>query len=152
MKSSSCFSTYLLISLTPVTALALSVPSFLLGSAGKTSVSCRALGGIVGVTLFIAIYDNKMSVALPADVSAIVFGQGYSPSVFGEVMSALATEDLSVLFALPYPMSLLGAVNGALTAAEVYSWRYVWIAIACVVAGGALASCALKSVRKHMND
>jgi hypothetical protein len=42
-----------------VTALALSIPSFLIGTAATVSMSCRALGGIVGITLFTAIYDNK---------------------------------------------------------------------------------------------
>ncbi|KAJ5543828.1 MFS general substrate transporter [Penicillium frequentans] len=43
----------------PVTALALSIPSYLIGTAATVSMSCRALGGIVGITLFTAIYDNK---------------------------------------------------------------------------------------------
>ena len=67
-------------------------------------------------------------------------------------MTALARPNPTALFMLPYPPNLLGAVEGAVTAAEVHSWRYVWIAIAAVVAGGAVASCALKSVRHHMNE
>lgn len=42
-----------------VVALGLSVPSFLIGTAATVSISCRALGGIIGVTIFTAIYDNK---------------------------------------------------------------------------------------------
>ena len=36
----------------PVVALALSVPSFLLGTAGTLSIAGRALGGIIGITIF----------------------------------------------------------------------------------------------------
>ncbi|KAJ5371380.1 MFS general substrate transporter [Penicillium cataractarum] len=43
----------------PVTALALSIPSYLIGTAATVSMSCRALGGIVGITIFTAIYNNK---------------------------------------------------------------------------------------------
>lgn len=44
---------------TIVVALGLSVPSYLLGTAATISVSCRALGGIVGITIFTAVYNNK---------------------------------------------------------------------------------------------
>jgi len=44
-----------------VTALGLSVPSYLLGTAATISVSCRALGGIIGITIFTAVYNNKYS-------------------------------------------------------------------------------------------
>lgn len=40
-------------------AISLSVPSYLLGTAGTLSIAARALGGIVGVTVFSAIYNNE---------------------------------------------------------------------------------------------
>ncbi|KAF7534168.1 hypothetical protein G7054_g6486 [Neopestalotiopsis clavispora] len=43
----------------PIVALGLSVPSYLLGTAATVSVSCRALGGIVGITILTAVYNNK---------------------------------------------------------------------------------------------
>ncbi|KAI1842923.1 hypothetical protein JX266_010941 [Neoarthrinium moseri] len=43
----------------PITALGLSVPSYLLGTAATISVSCRALGGVIGITIFTAVYNNK---------------------------------------------------------------------------------------------
>lgn len=43
----------------PIVALALSIPSYLIGTAATISVSCRALGGIIGITIFTAIYNNK---------------------------------------------------------------------------------------------
>lgn len=52
-----------------VTALALSIPSFLIGTAATVSMSCRALGGIVGITLFTAIYDNKYASYVGAEIA-----------------------------------------------------------------------------------
>ncbi|KAF3761988.1 MFS general substrate transporter [Cryphonectria parasitica EP155] len=99
----------------PVAALSLSVPSFLLGTAGTLSISARAFGGIIGITIFTAIYNNKMDQVLPTDVAAV-----------------------------------LGAAQ--LNDANTYSWKYVWIAIAVVVAVNAVVACFLRPVKDRMND
>ncbi|KAK6083339.1 siderophore iron transporter [Seiridium cupressi] len=62
----------------PIVALGLSVPSYLLGTAATISVSCRALGGIIGITIFTAVYNNKYAsyvgpelVSTPVDASRL---------------------------------------------------------------------------------
>src|ERR1700744_3902606 len=69
----------------PVVALVLSVPSFLLGTAGTLSVAGRALGGIIGITIFTAIYNNKISSALASDVSAVLGPAGHA-NIVGDVI------------------------------------------------------------------
>lgn len=138
--------------LLPVVALALSVPSFLLGTAGTLSVSGRAFGGIIGITIFTSIYHNKMGSELPKAVGAVLGPAGLSdllPDVLGALNSGnpVALSHLSGL-----PASMIPVVQAANDQANVYSWRFVWIAIAVVVAANAIAACFLKSVAAQMNS
>lgn len=125
-----------------VVALSLSVPSFLLGTAGTISISFRALGGITGVTIFTAIYNNKYAVNLPAEVSSILLPTGASESTVQAVLEALTLP-------IPPPVALaavkgissdiIGPLLGAVAIASANSWKYVWAAIAALVAANALA-------------
>jgi hypothetical protein len=99
----------------PVTALALSIPSFLIGTAATVSISCRALGGIIGITVFTTIYNNKYASYVGPELAA----NTHAPVVVLESEKA---------------------------------WKYVWIAIACLVAANGIAACFLKSVKPMMND
>lgn len=99
----------------PIVALALSVPSFLIGTAATISISCRALGGIIGITIFTAIYNNK-----------------YADYVGPEVAANRAA-----------PLEVKQSAE---------AWKYVWIAVACLVAANGIAACFLKSVKPMMND
>lgn len=136
----------------PIVALALSVPSFLLGTAGTFSVSCRALGGIIGITIFTAIYNNKMATRLPADVGAVL-GPAGELALLPDTLTALQTGDPSALGHVPgLSQSLIPGILDAQTDANVYSWKYVWIAIAAIVAANAVAACFLESVAGRMNN
>ncbi|KAH8674117.1 major facilitator superfamily domain-containing protein [Xylariales sp. PMI_506] len=136
----------------PIVALGLSVPSFLLGTAGTISVSMRALGGIIGITIFTTVYDNKIGAALPADVSAVLVGAGL-PNLIPDVLTALGTEDPTALGRVSgLPASLIPQIVDAVYAANTYSWQFVWIAISVVVLVGAIASCFLEPVAAKMNN
>lgn len=99
----------------PVVALGLSIPSFLIGTAATISISCRALGGIIGITIFTAIYNNKYASYVGAELAA----NTHAPVIVGESEKA---------------------------------WKYVWVAIACLVAANGVAACFLKGVRPMMNE
>ena len=111
----------------------------------------RALGGIVGITIFTSIFDNKLAGHLPVEVSHAVLGAGYTPKQLQQVFAILAIPDPSALYTSPLPKKLIGIVAGAVSKARQESWTYVWVAIACIVAANAVASCFLKSVSGNMN-
>ena len=125
-----------------VVALSLSVPSFLLGTAGTISISFRALGGITGVTIFTAIYNNKYAINLPAEVGSVLLPTGASEATVQAVLEALTLP-------IPPPVALaavegispdiIGPLLGAVATASAESWKYVWAAIAALVAANALA-------------
>jgi hypothetical protein len=120
LSSASAFSTLFGIgtavtTVIPVVALGLSIPSFLIGTAATISIFCRALGGIIGITIFTAIYNNKYTSYVGPELAA----NTHAPVV------------------LP---------------ASEKAWKFVWIAIACLVAANGVAACFLKGVRPMMNE
>ncbi|KAF2022832.1 MFS general substrate transporter [Setomelanomma holmii] len=54
----------------PVVILSYSIPSFLLGTGGTILASTRALGGVVGITIFATVYGNTMKWSV-ADVLGV---------------------------------------------------------------------------------
>jgi hypothetical protein len=120
LSSASAFSTLFGIgtavtTVIPVVALGLSIPSFLIGTAATIYIFCRALGGIIGITIFTAIYNNKYTSYVGPELAA----NTHAPVV------------------LP---------------ASEKAWKFVWIAIACLVAANGVAACFLKGVRPMMNE
>lgn len=132
--------------------MGLSVPSFLLGTAGTISVSCRAFGGIIGITIFTAVYDNKIGAALAREVAPVLSssGEGNLTTVVVGALRSSNPEALEMITGLS--QSLIPAIQSAEQVAQAYSWKYVWIAIFIVVAANGLVSCSLESVAKRMND
>lgn len=130
------------------------MPSFLLGTAGTLSISARALGGIIGITIFTAIYDNKMAQSLPVDMAGTLGEAGLNvtqllPQVLGAFDATSPAAALAEIQGLP--PQLITAVLGTFLEANTYSWKYVWIAISVVVAANAIAACFLKPVSDRMN-
>jgi len=136
----------------PIVALVLSVPSFLLGTAGTLSVAARALGGIIGITIFTAIQTNKIGPALGSDVGTVLGKAGYSNLTPDVVAALLSPNPTALNLVVGLPPSLIPAIRGAQLQAETHSWKYVWIAVSMLVLANAIVSCFLKSVSKHMNS
>ncbi|KAH7195257.1 major facilitator superfamily domain-containing protein [Fusarium oxysporum] len=119
---------------------------------GTLSVSGRALGGAIGITIFTSIYHNKMGTALPKAVGSVLAAAGHS-SLLPDVLSAINSGNPTALKHVSgLPASLIPEVLAANDHANTYSWRFVWIAISVVVAANAVAACFLKSVASQMNS
>lgn len=101
-----------------VVALGLSVPSYLIGTAATISISCRALGGNIGITIFTAIYSNKYA------------------SYVGAKAASAASQGLA-------PVDVDQSAR---------AWKYVWLAVAVLVAANGVVACFLKSVAPMMNS
>lgn len=130
------------------------MPSFLLGTAGTLSISARAFGGIIGITIFTAIYNNKMGEVLPTMEASILGQAGLSvPQLLPQVLGSFEAADPPAALAQIQGLSpqLIPQLLGAFLDANTYSWKYVWIAIAVVVAANGLVACFLKPVKDRMN-
>ncbi|KAF4424476.1 drug facilitator PEP5 [Fusarium acutatum] len=119
---------------------------------GTLSVSGRALGGAIGITIFTSIYHNKMGTALPKAVGSVLAAAGHS-RLLPDVLSAINSGNPTALSHVSgLPASLIPELLVANDHANTYSWRFVWIAISVVVAANAVAACFLKSVASQMNS
>lgn len=130
------------------------MPSFLLGTAGTLSISARAFGGIIGITIFTTIYDNKMGAALPTNEAAVLGQAGLDVSqLLPQVLASFNAPSPPTALAEIQGLSpqLIPELLGAFLDANTYSWKYVWIAISVVVAANALVACFLKPVKDRMN-
>ncbi|KAJ5994663.1 hypothetical protein N7451_010387 [Penicillium sp. IBT 35674x] len=135
----------------PVTALALSVPSFLLGTAGTISIACRALGGAVGITIFTAIYNNKIGSALGREVGQVLSKVGEAKLTANVVAALLSSNPDALDMVTGLRKEWMPEIRAAQAIAVAYSWKYVWIAISVVVAVNAIVSCSLQPVAHKMN-
>lgn len=87
----------------------------------------------MGITIFTAIYNNKIATNLPKEVAAVVLGSGESREMLQEVLATLAlpAPPLITLSHIPgLPAKLIGPILNASTVASAQSWKFVWVAIA----------------------
>ena len=134
----------------PIVALTLSVPSFLLGTAGTLSISCRALGGIIGITIFTAIFNNRLASLATPSISKVLIESG-APVPLPAVLGALSVGDPHALLPLGLPEVVNEALLGTYAVARQNSWTYVWVAVSTLVFVNAIFCCFLKPVRDNMN-
>lgn len=126
----------------------------MLGTAGTLSQSARAFGGIIGITIFTAIYNNKIAQSFPAYEAAVLGQAGLNvPELLPQVLAAFDAPSPPEALAMIPGLSpqLIPEILGAFLDANTYSWKYVWIAIAVVIAVNAAVSCFLKPVKDRMN-
>lgn len=130
------------------------MPSFLQGTAGALSSASRAFGGIIGITVFTAIYNNKMAASLPRNEAAVLGQAGLNvpqllPQVLGSFNAPSPPAALAQIQGLP--PQLIPDLLEAFLDANTYSWKYVWIAMAVLVAANAVVACCLQPVKDRMN-
>jgi hypothetical protein len=108
------------------------VPSFLLGTAGTLSISARALGGITGVTVYTAIYDNKFAATQPRLIDAVLVKANESKflSLVLQALSSPAPAPVALAQVQGLPGDLIGPILRAVTSANAEAYKYVWITIA----------------------
>jgi len=135
----------------PIVALTLSVPSFLLGTAGTLSISCRALGGLIGITIFTAIFNNRLSsLAVPQFATILsVHGNHTPPSA---LLGALMSGAPHALDSFHLDSDLSALVEAAYVQSRHASWKFVWVALSVLVAFNAAVCCFLKPVRSMMSE
>lgn len=132
-------------------ALSLSVPSYLLGTAATLAMTVRALGGIIGVTIFTAIQTPKLTDALVDRIPAALTSVGASASLTEPVIIALGIPNPAALAMVPgLPPSAIPAILAAQAAAEADSYRLVWVTLAILILSTAIMTCFTKSVKDEM--
>ena len=140
-------------SIIPSSGTALSVPPALIGTSLMVLQSCRALGGTIGITIFTAVYSEKIATYLPAYVSPVAIEAGLSPSSLPAVFAALKSGNSALLTAVPgMTGQILGAVGAAFSEASSKSCEFVWLAIMAFSAFSAVAAFLVQDVPEKYNN
>lgn len=87
----------------------------------------------MGITIFTAVYNNKIATNLPREIGAVVLGSGGSQEMVQEVLAALALPappPITLSHIPGLPAKLIGPILNASTVASAQSWKFVWVAIA----------------------
>ncbi|KAK3694144.1 major facilitator superfamily domain-containing protein [Podospora appendiculata] len=134
-----------------VTAAQLSTPPELISIASGTIISVRSLGGTVGIAIYNALFNDAIG-RLGDNVAAAAIADGLAPDNVGPFIGALTSHNQTALGGIPgVTPQMIG--DGASTVANTFvvAFRNVWIAAACFVALGGIASAFLFDPQKEFN-
>ena len=124
---------------TLVTAAQLSTPPALIAITSGLMISIRSFGGSVGLPVYNAIFNAKISANLSPQIASHVLPLGLSPKVLPEFISALAADNVPALIRIPgVTPEIIGAGAEGLKTAYLLSFRYVWVTAACLSFVGAI--------------
>ncbi|KAH8696067.1 major facilitator superfamily domain-containing protein [Talaromyces proteolyticus] len=140
-------------SMLPVVLVSYSVPEFLLGTASTVMTSTRALGGIIGITIFTAIYSNALSTKLPTAVAEAAIEAGLPNSSLAEFLPAFLEKDANLLTSISgVTTQVLVACTNAAKSASAVSFQNVWFVNMAFGLLAAILSMFLLSVKHRMTN
>lgn len=130
------------ISLNALTATAqLSTPKELISIATGLVIGVRSVGGLVGLSIFSAIFSSTQSDQISAKVGAVVSEYpNFDPENTGILLASLFSGNLTLVKDIepPVPTSLIANAGEAIREANLLSFRNVWIAAATLCAVAAI--------------
>lgn len=116
-------------------AVQLSTPPDMISTASALVIAFRSLGGVVGLAINNAIYNDSLSSNVGKKIAAATLPLGLPPSSLGALIAALTTHDDNSLAAVPgVTSSIIAAAERALVAAFGVAFRNAWIASASFMA------------------
>ncbi|KAI1629102.1 major facilitator superfamily domain-containing protein [Exophiala viscosa] len=136
----------------PVVVMSYSVPSYLLGTAETLLASTRALGGVVGITIFATVYGNAMKANLPTGVAEAAIGAGLPKSSITAFLGALLSSIGSLTDVKGITPTIIDAALVAIKDISARSFRFVWIANMAIAVAAGLLCVLLKPVKDEMTD
>ncbi|KAJ4125245.1 hypothetical protein NW754_013531 [Fusarium falciforme] len=119
----------------------LSTPPDLISTSSALVITCRAIGGTVGLAVCNAIFTSAMGTEVPHKIAAAVLPLGLPSSSLGLLVEALITQDYAALAKIPgVTTTITDAASGALVSAYGVAFRNCWIASACFCVPALIAS------------
>ncbi|KAM6538191.1 hypothetical protein FALCPG4_000074 [Fusarium falciforme] len=119
----------------------LSTPPDLISTSSALVITCRAIGGTVGLAVCNAIFTSAMGTEVPHKIAAAVLPLGLPSSSLGLLVEALITQDYAALAKIPgVTTTITDAASDALVSAYGVAFRNCWIASACFCVPALIAS------------
>jgi len=112
------------------------------------------LGGITGITIFTAVYNNRYTAELPKNVANALSGTSDSQNITSEVLKALSSgaPPVVALKAIPtLSKNDIRLVMSAIVDANAASWKWVWVVIAYVQHQKGPFACTYQLMQVHHN-
>ncbi|KPM41468.1 hypothetical protein AK830_g5098 [Neonectria ditissima] len=117
----------------PPVILTYAVPSHLLGTAGTLLASIRALGGIIGITIFATINSNYVQANQVPSITDAVVKAGFPRSSVDDFVAKFISGDTDGITAITGATpAIIAAAEQALKLMTARSFRFVWIANAVI--------------------
>ncbi|KAL3482675.1 fungal trichothecene efflux pump [Aspergillus germanicus] len=140
-------------SILPVVLVTYAVPEFLIGTASTVMTSIRALGGIIGITVFTAIYSNDVSSRLPTAVATAAVEAGLPESSLTQFLPAFLGGQQNILASINgVTTQVLAACAQASKDASAASFRNVWFVNMAFGLVAAILSVFLLPVKDRMTN
>jgi ABC-type iron transport system FetAB permease component len=136
---------------TLVTVAQLCTPPELISIASGLIISVRSLGGTIGISIYQALFVDKLN-AMGDNIAEAVLPLGLSLDSLGPFIGALNAHDTVALGSIPgVTPEIIFAGADALLDTFVSGFRTVWIAAACFVALATVVAVFLKDPETEFN-
>jgi hypothetical protein len=136
----------------PVGGIALVVPSHLLATSNLILSTVRVLGGILGLTIFQTVYNNKAAVKIPKAIIPILSEAGFPTTLIPEIIG-IVLQAPSALATIPaITPQLLNQILVANAEASAECYRYVWYCITAVSGACFVSTLFLQDVPERMTN
>jgi hypothetical protein len=113
-------------------AAQLSVSGELIAVGTGLVAAARSLGGLVGLVVNNAIFNNAVQKNVPTKIAAAVLPLCLAPSYLANFITALTSGNTQAIAAIPgVTPEIIGVAARALRQAYSMAFRNVWIAAAC---------------------
>lgn len=136
----------------PVGGIALVVPPQLLGTSNLILSVVRVIGGILGLTIFQTVYNNKAAVIIPAAIVPFLIEAGFPQPVIPEIIEVVL-QSPSALGGIPaIPPQALDQILALNAQASAECYKYVWYCITAVSGACFISTLFLQDVPERMTN
>lgn len=111
-----------------VTAAQLSAPPELIAITSGLLICIRSFGASVGIAIFTAMLNSKLTANIGPDIAAQVLPLGLAEADLPQFIAALTSRNQKLLMSIPgVTLQVIQAGGHGLQLAYLGSFRYVWI-------------------------
>ncbi|KAI9154776.1 Hydroxyquinol 1,2-dioxygenase [Paramyrothecium foliicola] len=134
-------------------AAQLTAPPDLIALISGLITIARSVGGVIGLAINNAIYNNSLSSELPKKISEAALSLGLPQESIGALIAAITSQDGAALAEIPGATpEIIAAAQGGMLDAFSLAFRNCWIASACICLPGVLISFFLKDPRAEFKQ
>lgn len=121
-------------------AAQLTTPPELIALVSGLITIARSIGGVIGLAINNAIFNNTLSNELPDKIAAAAVSLGLPETSVGALIAAITSQDSAALAEVPGATAeIIAAAQGGQLEAYALAFRNCWIASACFCLPGVIS-------------